>query len=182
MADHLDIAAVILAVEGRLDASVEGKPVLRQVYDTVVGWGAAEPVVIVFSKQTEPLLSSMDLAESVVVIDEDGSGTGSALSVGLDALTHLHPDASAAFVVDGDVPGVPVGLAEALMTELESSGRMAAVPQYRYVRSGPVLVGRQLWDRFMASETDQALAEMLIAHPNWTSTVVVSADAPVAVT
>ena len=87
MADHLDIAAVILAVDGRLDAPVEGKPVLRQVYDTVVGWGAAEPVVIVFSKQTEPLLSSIDLAESVAVVDEDGSGTGSALSVGLDALT-----------------------------------------------------------------------------------------------
>ena len=182
MAAHPDITAVILGVDGRLDAPVEGGPVLSQVHDMVRAWGVAEPVVVVFSKQTESLMGSIDLGESVAVVDEDGSGGGSALSVGLDALTRLHPDAAAAFVVDGDVPGVPDDLAESMMVELESSGRMAAVPQYRYVRSGPVLIGRQLWDRFMASESDQPLAETLIAHPDWTTTVVVSTDAPLPVT
>ena len=178
MASHPETAAIILAADGRPDARLDGDVVLKKVLEMVTDWGVAAPVVVVFSKRTDSLLDAVDLGDAVAVIDEDGSSRSSAVSVGLDALTHLHPDASAAFVVDGDVPGVPPDLAELLMAELTSSGRMAAAPQYRYVRSGPILVGRQLWDRLMALESDQPLAEFLKAHPEWTAAVVISERAP----
>ena len=178
MAAHPDIAAIVLAADGHPDATVDGQPALTHVLGMVAGWELATPTVTVFSRTTEDLLEAIDLGEGVAVIDEDGIDRGSALSVGLDALTHLHPEAVATFVVDGDVPGVPSKVPEALISQLESSGRMAAAPQYRYVRSGPVLVGRQLWDPLMASETEQPLAELLTAHPEWTTTVVISERAP----
>ncbi len=147
----------------------------------VARWDLGGPVVVVVNRATEAILDSLVPDAAIVVVDEDGSSWASALSVGLDALTHLSPDAPAALVVDCDVPRIPAATVPALTSEFSKSGMLAAVPQYRYIRGGPVLVGRRLWDRLMASEEDQRLEDLFAAHPEWTRMVVISETAPVRV-
>ena len=154
----------------------EGRPVIEAVLAMVADWDVAEPAIAVFGSEGD--LDDVELGTAVAVIDEAPPAVASAISVGLDAATRILPDAAAALIVDGDVPGVPAGTAASLISEWRRSGSMAAAPQYRYVRSGPVLVGRQLWDRIMASESEQRLVDLLAAHPEWTSTVVISDTAP----
>lgn len=178
MADS-NIAAVVLAVPPVKPATTyNGSPVLAAVLETVSGWGLDGPVIVVFSSATAGLLDAIELGEAIAVLDEDGSSLSSALSVGLDAVTRVSDETSAAFIVYGDTPDVPSATADALVESLTSTARLAAAPMYRYVRAGPVLVARQLWDRLMATDTDQRLEEMLAAHPEWTSTVVISRKAP----
>lgn len=179
---HDDVAGLILAVPPTQPATLHhDRPVLLDVLDMVAGWGLASPLVVVFSDATEYLIADVDLGPAVAVLDEDGSNRSSAVSVGLDAITRLLPDVEAALVVDGDVPGIAAPTAAALIAEMGRSEKVAAAPLYRYVRSGPVVVGRRLWDRLMAEDSDQPLHELLSAHPEWTATVVISGRAPTAV-
>lgn len=180
MADgNQDIATLIVAAPpARPEALFEGRPVLQAVLTGVATMGLAEPTVTVFTRSTEHLLDTVDIGRGVAVIDEDGSTWASALSVGLDALTRLFADAVAALVVDCDVPIVPAGTVPALIASLRASGKMAAAPTYRYVRAGPVLLGRGLWDRVITSESEQRLEDLLAAHPDWADPVVISAAAP----
>jgi CTP:molybdopterin cytidylyltransferase MocA len=178
-----DIASVVVAVPpARPEAVFEGRPVLEVVLAAVAEFSLAEPTVTVFNRATEVLVESIDLGSGVAVVDEDGSSWASALSVGLDAATRLFVDAVAVLVVDCDVPIVPTGTVPALIASLRTSGKMAAAPTYRYVRGGPVLLGRGLWDRVMSSESDQRLEEWLAAHPGWSDPVVISEPAPFTVT
>lgn len=174
-----EIAGVIVtASPARPQALFEGGPVLEAVISLVAQWGLAGPVVVVFGRDNEHLVESIDLGSCIAVLDEDGNSRSSALSVGLDAVSRLFPDAVAALVIDCDVPEVPMGTVPALIDSLLTSGRMAAAPTYRFVRGGPVLLGRQLWDRIKASDSDQRLEDLLAAHPDWSSTVVISEPAP----
>jgi CTP:molybdopterin cytidylyltransferase MocA len=180
--DNPDVAAVILAVgPGDPQASYRDMPVLASVIEMVGGWGLGRPAVVVFSADTEPVLDDVDLEGCVAVIDEDGTSRASALSVGLDAIAHLLPEVTAAFVLDADVPAIPQSTVASLIARLRSSGKLAAAPVYRYVRGGPVLIGRPLWDRIIAADSDQPIEELLTAHPDWTVSVVISERAPVAV-
>jgi CTP:molybdopterin cytidylyltransferase MocA len=177
-----DIASVIVAAPpARPEAVFEGRPVLEAVVAAVAEMGLAEPTVTVFNRATEHLLDSVDIGSGVAVIDEDGSSWASALSVGLDAVTRLLVDAVAVLVVDCDVPVIPAGTVPALIAGLRSSGKMAAAPTYRYVRGGPVLLGRRLWDRVITSESDQRLEDLLAAHPDWSESVVISEPAPLTI-
>ncbi|MDH3730124.1 MAG: NTP transferase domain-containing protein [Acidimicrobiia bacterium] len=174
-----EIAGVIItASPARPQAPFDGAPVLETVLSKAMRWGLATPLVVVFGRDNEHLVESIDLGAGIAVLDEDGSSRSSAISVGLDAVSHVLPDAIAALIIDSDVPGVPEGTVPALIDSLATSGRMAAAPTYRYVRGGPVLLGRQLWDRVMASDSEQRLEEFLAAHPDWASTVVISEPAP----
>ncbi len=174
-----EIAGIIItASPARPQALFDGKPVLEAVIALAKQWDLAEPVVVVFGKDDEHLVESMDLGGCIAVLDEDGNSRSSAISVGLDAVSHLLPDADAALIIDSDVPEVPGGTVAALVASLATSGKMAAAPTYRYVRGGPVLLGRQLWDHVMTSDTEQRLEELLAAHPEWSSTVVISEPAP----
>lgn len=175
-----EIAGVIItASPARPQASYDGKPVLEAVISLAKQWDLTDPIVVVFGRDDEHLVESMDLGGCLVVLDEDGNGRSSAISVGLDAVSHLFPDTGAALIIDSDVPEVPSGTVAALVDSLATSGKMAAAPTYRYVRGGPVLLGRQLWDHVMTSDTEQRLEELLAAHPDWSSTVVISEPAPV---
>ena len=174
-----EIAGVIItASPARPQAPFDGKPVLEAVIALAKQWDLADPIVVVFGRDDEHLVESMDLGGCIVVLDEDGNSRSSAISVGLDAVSHLFPDAGAAPIIDSDVPQVPEGTVAALVDSLVGSGKMAAAPTYRYVRGGPVLLGRQLWDHVMTAGTEQRLEELLAAHPDWSSTVVISEPAP----
>ena len=180
MADDIpEIATIVVAAPPlRPGVEFEGRPVLATVLEMVAGWGLATPTTVVLDPTTEYLIEEIDLGGATAVVDEDGGGRSAALSVGLAALARLLPDAVAALIVDGDTPNVPGAAVTALAAELVSSEAMAVVPTYRYVRGGPVLVARQLWDRIMASDHDQRLDEMLAAHPEWTARVVISEPPP----
>ena len=176
------IAGVILtSAPARPEASYEGRPVVETVLSVAASWPLAEPLVVVFGKDNQRLIDTVNLQGAVAVVDEDGSSRSSALSVGLDAVVHLLPDGEAALIIDCDVPRIPEATVPALIEELATSGKMAATPQYRYLRGGPVLVERQLWDRLMASDSDQRLEDLLAAHPEWSTAVVISESAPEAV-
>jgi molybdenum cofactor cytidylyltransferase len=112
-----------------------------------------------------------DAANVVVIVDPEWEeGSASPLRAGLDYLTHSSA-VEAAFVVALDTPEIPPAALDELALAHGQADTVVVVPKYRYVRGGPVLLGRDIWPRFLGAEGDLDLEHLLLAHPQWVTEV-----------
>ena len=147
-----------------------GRPLLEHIVHVVIGWPVG-CVVVVLGSSAEEILEAVDFGSAIVAINEEwDEGIASSLRVGLDVLAR-ESVWHRAFIALGDQPDIPPEVPALLLQELESAGRPAAVPKYRYQRANPVLVDRSLWPRLMSLEGDSGAGRLWDTHPEWVAGV-----------
>lgn len=170
-------AAIVLAGGGssRLGSpkqlvDLDGRPMLESVVAAVSEW-PVDLVVVVLGSGAEEILETVDLGESLVVVNEGwAEGIASSIRVGLDVLTRS-PSWERVFMVLADQPRIPEDVPGLLLSAALASHRPAIVPVYRYDRGHPVLFDRSLWPRLMTLEGDTGASGLLRTHPEWVEEV-----------
>jgi len=168
------VGAVVVATGGSPGAAAtlaeenwRGRPLLRGVVERLVDIELV--VVVVRDAGAADLLEDAD--NVVVIVDPEwGEGTAAPLRAGLDYLSHSSA-VEAAFVVVLETPDIPPAALQELAQAHGGAETTVVVPKYRYVRGGPVLLGRDIWPRFLGAEGDLDLDHFLLAHPQWVTEV-----------
>lgn len=143
-----------------------GRPLLEVIVQQVHTWEVDE-VWVVLGCEADAILAQCDFAgASIVINDGFEEGLASSLRVGLDAIAR-NSRAEAAFIAMGDQPNIDAGIIPKLKATAKSSRALAVLPKYRYSRSNPALISRELWPRLMSLEGDQGAQQLLKAHPEW---------------
>jgi CTP:molybdopterin cytidylyltransferase MocA len=169
--------ALVLAVdrgEGFRDSKylerVGPRRLLESVVDDVRTW-PVDDVVVVLGPDDEQVARTADLGDALLVMDPEWrEGLAASLRVGLDTLMRER-GLDRAILVLGDQPGVGADVVNRLLEAHEEIGCLAAVPKYRYARGWPVVVARDLWERFLGLEGDVDVLTVLEAHPDGVSEV-----------
>lgn len=120
------------------------------------------PLVVVLGAAANQVRGTAALTDATVVVDKAwGTGLGSSLRVGLEAVEALNADA--ALVLTVDMPGVTV----------EAARRVALLPHpgalvcatYDGLRSYPMLLGRRHWAGVVTlAKSDVGARPYLLAH------------------
>jgi molybdenum cofactor cytidylyltransferase len=147
-------------------------------------------VVVVLGADAEAVLGAVELDGVTLVIDPEWrEGAASRVRVGLDTLLR-ESAADAVVVVDAGHPQVEAGVVATLVRAhaarkvrlgVDPRAADATVPKYRYVRAGPVVVGRELWPWLMNLEGETTVIQALQSHPDWVSEVWIDRLAPATV-
>jgi CTP:molybdopterin cytidylyltransferase MocA len=179
----MGVAALLLAASG---GDFEGPaallpwnrtPLVDHVLTDMAAWPVDELIVVIGMDEAR-VLSKAQLPGATVVIDPGWKeGSASALRAGLDMLTRLETY-DAVVVRSVLVPDVRVDVVEQLVARFGETERSAVVPKYRYVRGEPVLIGKELWGRFMGTEGEANIQQVLSTHPDWVDEVWVDRLAP----
>jgi molybdenum cofactor cytidylyltransferase len=173
----MSVAAVVLAAGGavrmgRPKQLVEWKqrPLLEHVIAMVAGW-PVDLVAVVLGAYSDEILERVDFGDALAVVNPEWEeGLASSIRVGMDVLMRER-ELEQAFVALGDQPEIHADVPPRLLEMMESSGRLAAVPVYRYQRGNPVLIARPLWPQLAGLSGDQGAAGLLKAHPQWVQEV-----------
>lgn len=190
-----EVAALILAA----DALEDGTP------RAVGSWGRTTTVehvvsvvaplfdttVVVLGSDGDRIVDSTRLDDVTVVVDPEWSeGASSPLRAGLDTLSRVD-GVEHVVVIDLATPQVDTAVvAELLEAHLATpharpgrrvGDRGATVGRYRYARSGPVVIARELWERFLSMEGATPILQVLSAHPDWVSEVWIDQLPPIEV-
>lgn len=168
------VAAVVIATTGSPGAEdtlaaepFRGGSLLAEVVRRLEG--LAMVVVVVRDEGSAALADGF--ADVIVIVDPEWrEGDSAPLRAGLDFLAQ---DASVeeAFVVSLVTPDLEIGALREVAIGRRAGGTLVAVPKYRYVRGGPVLLGREIWPRFLGAEGDLDIEDLLLAHPQWVTEV-----------
>ena len=143
----------------------------RSLLDGVVARLAGLELVVVVVRDASAADLVDDAANVVIIVDPEWEeGTAAPLRAGLDYLTHSST-VEAAFVVALDTPEIEPAALDELALAHGNAETTVVVPKYRYVRGGPVLLGRDIWPRFLGAEGDLDLEHFLLAHPQWVTEV-----------
>ncbi len=150
-----------------------------------------DTTLVVLGSAGDDVADVTALGDVIVVIDPEWSeGVSSPLRAGLDTLSRSS-EVEHVMVIDIATPQVDV----AVITDLVAAhlevpharpgrrigDRAATVGKYRYARSGPVVLARELWERFLSMEGSTPILQMLSAHPEWVSEVWIDQLPPVEV-
>jgi CTP:molybdopterin cytidylyltransferase MocA len=133
--------------------------------------------VVVLGCDGDDVADAVDLGDALVVIDPEWKeGIASPLRAGLDTLSR-DPSIEHVLIIDATTPDVDERLLEDLLdahagTPHAIQGRRlgdlsATVPKFRYTRSNPVVLARDLWERFLVAEGSAQIVQVLSAHPEW---------------
>lgn len=175
------VAAILIATEpspGEMatlaEESVRSGNLLRSTAQRL-----EELAIVVIVVRDESLAGLVDgLANVVVLVDPEWSeGASSPVRAGLDFLEQSG-GIDEAFIVQVSLPGVDARVLAEMVEARRDGGTLVAVPKYRYVRSGPVLLGRDIWPRFLGAEGPLDLEALLLAHPQWVTEVRVDVAPP----
>jgi len=147
----------------KLEARIDGRPVLRHVLDAIAGAGLAAPVVVLGDRAP----SGVDLAAAVVVTNpEPARGLSSSLQVGWAAALAEDPQVEAALVVLGDQPLLRAEVVAAVAAApLDPEQPFVAA---RYAGGGapnPVRVEVTAAADVLATTGDRGLGPVLAARP-----------------
>ncbi len=147
-----------------------GRPLLEHVIAMVAGW-PVDLLVVVLGCAADEILEKVEFGDAVAAVNPEWEeGLASSIRVGIDVVMRERTPESA-FMALGDQPEIPADVPPGLLEMMESSGRPAVVPVYRYQRGNPVLVARPLWTRLAGLTGDQGAAGLLKAHPQWVKEV-----------
>ncbi|MCP3974206.1 MAG: NTP transferase domain-containing protein [bacterium] len=114
----------------------------------------------------------------VVIIDPEWEeGDAAPVRAGLDWLTRA-ADVEAVFVVTLDAPEIEPKVLIELAKAHAASETLITVPKYRYVRGGPVLLGKDIWPRFLGAEGELNVEQLILAHPQWVNEARVDSAPP----
>lgn len=144
-----------------------GEPLLAGLVRRLTGLDA---VVVVVRQESHAELINGVPDVTVIVDPEWEEGAAAPLRVGLDWLTHS-TNVAAAFVVNVDTPEIEAAALQELLAAHAAAETPVTVPKYRYVRGGPVLLDRDIWPRFLGTEGELDLEQLLLAHPQWVNEV-----------
>ena len=133
-------------------------------------------VVVVRDEEAAGLVDGLD--NVVVLVDPEWSeGASSPVRAGLDFLQQSG-GIDEAFVIATSLPEVDPEVLQEMVLARREAGTLVAVPKYRYIRSGPVLLGRDIWPRFLGAEGQLDVEALLLAHPQWVTEVRVDVAPP----
>jgi len=138
---------------------------------------ALEAVVVVVRDEAAAAL--VEPAPNIIVIidPEWEEGDAAPVRAGLDWLTRA-ADVEAAFVVTLDAPEIEPKVLTEVAKAHASSETPITVPKYRYVRGGPVLLGKDVWPRFLGAEGELDVEQLILAHPQWVTEARVDSPPP----
>lgn len=142
---------------------------------------AFDLVVVVLGCDGEAVAESIDFGEAMVVVDPEwGEGVASPLRVGLDVLSRS-AEVEHAVIIEATTPEIDDQLLRDLAAaHLEAphglqgrrlGDRSATVARFRYARSGPIVLARDLWERFLGMEGSAPIHQALTAHPDWVNEI-----------
>jgi molybdenum cofactor cytidylyltransferase len=162
------IAAIILAAgasrragTNKLLEPIAGVPMIARVVQTVLE-SRARPVITVVGN--DPLRVSETYAhfEIITVMNNHwAEGMARSLSAGLG---EVPPHADGALVALGDMPFVRAATLDALIDAFDPAQYDAVQPAYRGTLGNPVLLGRSLFERAVASSSGDEGARALLAE------------------
>jgi len=123
-----------------------------------------DEVVVVLGPDAEEVVAALDPTDATIVIDPEWrEGSAASLRVALDVVVR-GPAADLVVVALADQIGVRAEDVAALIEA--ASGAVAAVPKYRYRRSLPIVLAREMWERLLGLEGDVDLLDLLESHPD----------------
>lgn len=174
------VAAIVLAAgtSSRFGAvkalaSLDGRPLLQHVLDTVHGLGLGRVVVVLGRVAPEIEAAIAWHGEEIVHNPEPEAGLASSLRIGFAALAGAAVSAEqatgieAALVLLGDQPLVRADVMRRLIQAVEPAGRPIVAP--RYSGDGgrnPVLLHRSAWPLVQRTGGDAGLGPLLSQHPD----------------
>ena len=140
------------------------KRLIEVVVDEARSW-PVDDVVVVLGADGDQVAAQADLGDALLVLDLDSSqGLVASLRIGLDTLARDR-HVERAVLAYGDQPGVEPEVVAALVAAQQGPGCVAAVPRYRYARGWPIVIGRDLWVRFLGLDGDIDILDVLNSHP-----------------
>jgi molybdenum cofactor cytidylyltransferase len=151
------------AEETKLVATLDGKPMVRQVVEAALA-SRARPVVVVVGHARGAVEAALRGLSVPVVFNPDyATGLSSSLRAGLSAIP---AEVQGALAMLGDMPGVEARLIDALIDAFAAQPNVCGVaPAQGGRRGNPVLLGRALFDRAKRLEGDEGARRLLAALP-----------------
>lgn len=175
------LAAIVIATEASpgeratlAEESFAGGNLLRSVVTRLAP--LAMVVAVVREEAAADLVDGVD--NVVVLVDPEwAEGDSAPVRAGLDFLQQT-AGIEGAFIVSCSMPGIDAAVLDAVARARLAGGSLVAVPKYRHARSGPVLLGRDIWPRFLGAEGPLDVEDILLAHPQWVTEARVDAAPP----
>lgn len=164
------IVALVLAAgtgsrfgDGKLLASLQGKPLLQHVLDRVAEAGVGEAVVVL-GRDADAMEEAIAWrAERRVRNPEPERGLASSLQV---AMAAMDPTVDAVLILLGDQPLVATEAIRALLDAPIDPSRPIVVPAYTDDGGrNPVLLRRAAFELTHEATGDRGLGPLLVAHP-----------------
>jgi len=177
------VSAIVLAAGagtrfggGKLLASLDGRPILQHVLDTLAIVGLTEVVVVLGHDRDAVEATVAWRSERRVTNPDPERGLASSLQAGMGT---LDPDASAVLVVLGDQPLLSVDTIRALLAAPVDRDRPFIAPRYDNDRGrNPILMRRAGFGLIMEAAGDRGLGPVLAAHPELVTEVTVNGANP----
>jgi molybdenum cofactor cytidylyltransferase len=164
------VAAVVLAAgrstrmggPNKLLTSWRGKPLVRTTVENVLA-SRASPVVVVTGHQAEAVRAALGGLPVTFAHNPDfAEGLSTSVGAGIAAVP---PDADAAVICLGDMPGVDATLVDALIGAFDPErGALAIVPTLEGRRGNPVLWARRFFPELRHLEGDSGARQILSAN------------------
>jgi molybdenum cofactor cytidylyltransferase len=165
-----DFAAIVLAAgrgtrmpgENKLLAEIGGKPILRHSVEAALA-SRAKAVVVVTGHESERAIAALEgLAVTIVHNPRYAEGLSTSLKAGIAAVP---PEAGAAAVLLGDMPGISPALIDKLAAALKpDAGVHIAVPTRNGKRGNPVVWSRRLFGELSRLEGDTGARHLIGLH------------------
>ena len=177
------VGAIVLAAGagsrfggGKLEARLDGRPVLQHVLDRLAEAGIDDPIVVTAA----PLGADIEWRAARPVTNPDPSrGLASSLRSGWDAAMDAPEPPEAVIVALGDQPLVRLDVLRALARAPLDPGRPVVAP--RYAASGarnPVRLEREAAELVRKAKGDRGLGPIIDSRPDLVRTLDVEGDNP----
>ena len=177
------VSAIVLAAGagtrfggGKLLATLDGRPILQHVLDTLATAGLRD-IVVVLGRDRDVVETAIAWrSERRVTNPEPERGLASSLQAGMGT---LDPDASAVLVVLGDQPRLSADTIRALLATPDDPDRPVIAPRYAHDRGrNPILLRRAGFRLIKDAAGDRGMGPMLAEHPELVTEVTVNGTNP----
>lgn len=148
---------------GKLLATLEGRPILQHVLDTLAAAGLRDVILVLGSDAAAVEAAVTWRHERRVLNPAPERGLSSSVQVGMSA---LDPEVPAVLIVLGDQPRLAAATIRALVDAVPDAARPIVVPRYPDDRGrNPVLLHRAAFGLVSDASGDRGLGPILAAHP-----------------
>jgi CTP:molybdopterin cytidylyltransferase MocA len=181
------VRAVVLAAGAgarfgghKLEARVDGRPILQLVLDALAEAGLDDPVVVVAPDGPGPETAGFDWRNAELVVNpEPGRGLASSLQLGCRIALASDPSPDAVLVVLGDQPLLRAGVVRTLATAPVDVDGPIVAPRYSGTQAhNPVRVEATASRLVDEAAGDRGLGPVLERHPELVRWLDVEGDNP----
>ena len=178
------VAAIVLAAGqarrfggGKLRATIDGRPILQHVLDSLTSAGIPDPIVVVDPRSgVDP---AVDWSLTRRVDNEDpGRGLATSLRLGWAAALEDAPDVVAVVVVLGDQPLLDPGVVRTMVAAPLDPHRPVIIARHADGARNPVRLELEAAPLVAAAAGDRGLGAMLDARPDLVRSIEVEVGNP----